>query len=172
MPIKGRREFRQACEESPYEISVQICSCKMLSKVVPNRIGSDPGPCLWGSDCALAATIKITHADSHSLNGEDERVSFRWMRVDKRESRRLAPDDSYRGSMLKIGNKIRLTDEERKFLDVCAERVCDPHTEEELAAWIAYAKTTLDLREPECRLLAALLDMLARDEFGRKPTSL
>lgn len=74
--------------------------------------------------------------------------------------------------MLKFGNQIRLTAEERKILQLCADAACDPKTEEELAAWIDYAKSRLDFSVPECRLLAALLDSVARDEFMRKPTSL
>lgn len=67
--------------------------------------------------------------------------------------------------MLKNGNRIQLTAEEKAFLDLCAGTACNPQTEDELAAWVTYAKEQLDLTSPEERLLNALLDMLARNEF-------
>ena len=62
--------------------------------------------------------------------------------------------------MLKCGNKIKLSVKEREFLEVCAETHCNPQTEEELWAWIDYAKKQLSLADPEERLMAAMLDML------------
>ena len=67
--------------------------------------------------------------------------------------------------MLKYGNNIQLTVKERELLELCAETACDPQTEEDLMAWIDYAKKMLTLAEPEERLMAAMLDMLGRNEL-------
>ena len=67
--------------------------------------------------------------------------------------------------MLKCGNKIQLTVQEREFLELCTETSCNPQTDEELLAWIEYAKRQLTLVEPEERLLAAMLDMLGQSDF-------
>ena len=67
--------------------------------------------------------------------------------------------------MLKCENKIQLTVKEREFLELRAETACDPQTEEDLMAWIDYAKKMLTLAEPEERLMAAMLDMLGRNEL-------
>lgn len=67
--------------------------------------------------------------------------------------------------MLKCENKIQLTVKEREFLELSAETACDPQTEEDLMTWIDYAKKKLTLSEPEERLMAAMLDMLGRNEL-------
>lgn len=63
--------------------------------------------------------------------------------------------------MLKCGNQIKLTVKEREFLELCTETRCNPQTEEELRAWIDYAKKQLSLADPEERLMAVMLDMLS-----------
>ena len=67
--------------------------------------------------------------------------------------------------MLKCEDKIQLTGKEREFLELCTEVACDPQTEEDLLAWIDYAKRKLTMSEPEEHLMAAMLDMLGRNEF-------
>jgi len=62
--------------------------------------------------------------------------------------------------MLKCGNRIQLTVKEREFLELCTEVNCNSQTEEDLLAWIEYAKKQLTLVEPEECLIAAMLDML------------
>ena len=57
--------------------------------------------------------------------------------------------------MLKCGNRIQLTVKERKFLELCTEVICNPQTEEDLLAWIEYAKKQLTLVEPEERLMVS-----------------
>jgi hypothetical protein len=67
--------------------------------------------------------------------------------------------------MLKIGNRIQLTPREKKFLTLCVGRTCDPRTQEDLDACIAFARADMDLCLPEERLLDAILDSLKRNEF-------
>ena len=67
--------------------------------------------------------------------------------------------------MLKSGNRILLTAPEKKFLSLCVGRSCDPRTQEELDACIAYARADMDLSVPEERLLNAILESLGRNEF-------
>jgi hypothetical protein len=67
--------------------------------------------------------------------------------------------------MLKSGNRIQLTPREKKFLILCMGRTCDPRTQEDLDACIAFARADMDLSVPEERLLNAVLDSLERNEF-------
>jgi hypothetical protein len=67
--------------------------------------------------------------------------------------------------MLKSGNRIQLTPREKKFLILCMGRTCDPRTQEDLDACIAFARADMDLSVPEERFLDAILDSLKRNEF-------
>jgi hypothetical protein len=58
--------------------------------------------------------------------------------------------------MLKMGNKIRLTEKEKYFLEVLAGETANPQTVAEYNAWLRKGQAECDPSVSEERLLAAM----------------
>ena len=58
--------------------------------------------------------------------------------------------------MIRIGDKIKLADNEKRFIRMFADDIADPQTVEDYNAWLRKIQSEADASVPEMRLLAAI----------------